>query len=97
MNNRIFPNLRIAFVLVLTLYCFQKAQPQTQTDYTKFVNLFIGSSNGGNTNPGAVMPWGMASIAPFNAYDTIVVPGRHPSPYLDGRKYISGFTNVNMS
>ena len=70
---------------------------QYEKNYTKFVNSFIGTTNGGNTNPGAVMPWGMASIAPFNAYDTLVFPGRYPSPYVDGGKYISGFTNVGLS
>lgn len=64
---------------------------------TQFVNPFIGTSNEANANPGAVLPWGMVSISPFNAYDTINPSAWCRSPYVFGRKYISGFTNVNIS
>jgi predicted alpha-1,2-mannosidase len=68
---------------------------QTQ-DLINYVNPFIGTSNGGNTNPGAVRPWGMVSISPFNSYDP-VTKSRGPSPYYFGNKYICGFTHLNMS
>ena len=35
-------------------------------DLAGFVNPFIGTTNYGTTNPGAVLPNGMMSIAPFN-------------------------------
>ena len=39
------------------------AQQAKPTDY---VNPFIGSSNYGTTNPGALCPNGMMSVSPFN-------------------------------
>ncbi len=65
-------------------------------DLISYVNPFIGTSNGGNTNPGAVRPWGMVSISPFNSYDP-VTKSSGPSPYYFGNKYIYGFTHLNMS
>ena len=32
----------------------------------EYVNPFIGTSNYGTTNPGAVCPQGMMSVVPFN-------------------------------
>ncbi|MCC5929963.1 MAG: GH92 family glycosyl hydrolase [Cyclobacteriaceae bacterium] len=78
------------FVFLLTVQGYTR-------DYTDYVNLFIGSLNEGNTNPGATMPWGMASISPFNAYDTLNPDAWCRSPYLTGRPYISGFTQLNIS
>jgi len=65
-------------------------------DVTQFVDPFIGTANKANTNPGATLPWGMASIAPYNAHDTVKYYW-HPSPYVHGRPYISGFTQANLS
>ena len=33
---------------------------------TRFVNPFIGTTNYGTTNPGAVYPHGMVTVCPFN-------------------------------
>jgi predicted alpha-1,2-mannosidase len=66
-------------------------------DLTAYVNPFIGTSNGGNTNPGSCTPWGMMSLSPFNSYDTVIMAATGPSPYYYGKKYISGFTHMNMS
>jgi predicted alpha-1,2-mannosidase len=92
------------FKFILGLGCLLTFQPSfgqknqnTLTDYTKYVNPYIGTSNSANTNPGAVMPWGMVSISPFNTYDTLQSSERNASPYVYQKKYISGFTNVNMS
>lgn len=60
------------------------------------VNPFIGTANSGYTHPGAVMPWGMVSLSPFNSYDT-VTRSASPSPYVYGNKYIYGFTHFNLS
>ena len=64
-------------------------------DLTQFVNPFIGTSYPGNTNPGVVMPWGMASVAPFNSYDPD--DRVYSSPYIYGKNYISGFSHLNLS
>lgn len=65
-------------------------------DLTDFVNPFIGTSNEGYTNPGAVMPWG-TSLSPLNTYDTLRNRWSMPSPYIYGRKNISGFSHLNLS
>ena len=67
------------------------------TNLSGNINLFIGTSNGGNTHPGSVLPWGMVSLSPFNSYDTISKSASGPSPYYYGNKYISGFTHLNIS
>ncbi|NJN26073.1 MAG: glycoside hydrolase family 92 protein [Cyclobacteriaceae bacterium] len=66
-------------------------------DLTRFVNPLIGTSNNANTNPGAVLPWGMISISPFNVLDSAENLGYVPTPYIHGKKFISGFTHVNLS
>ena len=35
-------------------------------DYTRLVNPFIGTTNFGTTNPGAIVPNGLMSVVPFN-------------------------------
>lgn len=57
---------------------------------TKYVNPFIGTTNGGNTFPGAVLPWGMVSVSPHNS------PGA-PSGYIHGSDFISGFGHTHLS
>ncbi|HKZ39021.1 MAG TPA: hypothetical protein VJ184_15265 [Chryseolinea sp.] len=63
---------------------------------TQLVNPFIGTANSGHTNPGAVMPWGMVSLSPFNTYDS-ATRSTAASPYIYGNKYIYGFTHLNLS
>ncbi len=57
---------------------------------TDYVNPFIGTSNGGNTFPGAVLPWGMVSLSPQNCF-------RCPSGYLYGEKYFYGLGHTHLS
>ena len=66
------------------------------TKPTEYVNLFIGTTNGGNIHPGAVLPWGMLSLSPLNSYDTISRVA-DTSPYYIDKKYISGFTHMNIN
>ena len=69
---------------------------------TEYVNSFVGSTNFGTTNPGAVCPNGMMSVSPFNvmgsptnAYDK---DSRWWStPYWFENKYFTGFSHVNLS
>lgn len=86
--------MRQSFLVISLLFWFSFSNSQDLTDY---VNLYIGTANEGNTNPGAVMPWGMASISLFNCYDTLNPEAWCRSPYLYGRPYISGFTQLNIS
>lgn len=57
------------------------------------VNTLIGTSNGGNTFPGAVLPWGMAHIAPHNTQST----GWSGSQYYFGNTYLYGFGQTHLS
>ena len=61
----------------------------TLPQITKFVNPFIGTSNGGNTFPGAVLPWGMVSVSPHTSYS--------PSGYLHGEIYFYGVGHTHLS
>ena len=72
---------------------------QSPIDY---VNPFIGSSNFGATNPGAVVPQGMVSVAPFNVTgsteNTFDKDARWWStPYAYENSYFTGFSHVNLS
>jgi predicted alpha-1,2-mannosidase len=80
-------------LILLTLTMFSLVL--SGQDLTRYVNPFIGTAYPGNTNPGAVRPWGMASISPFNSYD----PDDRvwSSVYIHGKKYISGFSHLNLS
>jgi predicted alpha-1,2-mannosidase len=74
-------------LLLLLALCASAAAAQ---QLTQFVDPFIGTAGGGNTFPGAVRPWGMASVSPHNA------PGA-PSGYLWGNKEIEGFGHTHLS
>ena len=56
----------------------------------EYVDPFIGTGGGGNTFPGAVVPWGMVSISPHNDLEA-------PSGYKYGKSYIYGFGHVHLS
>ncbi len=85
----------IAF-LVLVVQC-AKAQK-----YIDYVNPFIGTTNFGTTNPGAIVPQGMVSVVPFNVtgsdsnkYDKDA--RWWSTPYTSDNKFLTGFSHVNMS
>ena len=67
------------------------------------VNPFIGSSNFGTTNPGAVVPNGLMSITPFNVsgsdeFNKYDKDKRWWStPYTSDNKFFTGFSHVNLS
>lgn len=74
-----------------------------QSEPADYVNPFIGTTNFGTTNPGAICPQGLMSVTPFN------VMGDSPenvydkdqrwwsTPYEYNNKYLTGFAHVNMS
>ena len=67
-----------------------------------FVNPFIGTSNYGTTNPGAVCPQGLMSVTPFNVMGS---KGNRfdkdsqwwSAPYTSDNNYFTGFAHVNLS
>ena len=67
------------------------------------VNPFIGTSNFGTTNPGAVVPNGLMSITPFNVSGSPELNKFDKdkrwwsTPYTADNKFFSGFSHVNLS
>lgn len=71
-------------------------------EYTKWVNPFIGSSNFGATNPGALVPQGMVSVVPFNVTGSAENTwdkdkGWWSTPYAADNSFFTGFSHVNLS
>jgi predicted alpha-1,2-mannosidase len=61
------PQSVFSFILCLVLFNISGiAQPQI-TDYSKFVNTFIGTDGTGHTFPGPSMPFGMVQPGPDNS------------------------------
>lgn len=58
--------LSLSFLFLFSGY-FAQSQTFTNEGISNYVNPFIGTSNGGNTFPGAVVPWGMVSVSPHNS------------------------------
>ncbi|MGB3775342.1 MAG: glycoside hydrolase family 92 protein, partial [Leeuwenhoekiella sp.] len=87
-------------VFLVLLPLFALAQHTRPVNY---VNPFIGTSNYGATNPGAIAPRGMASVSPFNVAGRIDLnPLEKDSqwlsnPYVHENKFLTGFSQVNMS
>ena len=86
-------------VFALLLSGVLSVSAQQPVDY---VNPFIGTSNYGTTNPGAVCPQGLMSVTPFN------VMGSESNkfdkdcqwwsaPYTSDNNYFTGFAHVNLS
>ncbi|MEC3908248.1 GH92 family glycosyl hydrolase [Tamlana sp. 2201CG12-4] len=67
-----------------------------------YVNPFVGTSNFGATNPGAIAPRGMASVSPFNVAGPQNLPHEKDSrwlsnPYVHENTFLTGFSHVNLS
>ena len=89
--------------LLTGLALFVMLSASAQKEPVDYVNPFVGTTNYGTTNPGAVCPQGMMSVTPFN------VMGNAPenkinkdktwwsTPYEFNNKYLTGFAHVNLS
>lgn len=69
---------------------------------TKYVKSFVGSTNFGATNPGAVCPNGMMSVSPFNVMGSELNKYDKDSrwwstPYCYENCFFTGFSHVNLS
>ena len=69
---------------------------------TDYVQSFVGSSNFGTTNPGAVCPNGMMSVTPFNVSGSELNTWDKDSrwwstPYSSDNCFLTGFSHVNLS
>lgn len=92
--------MRKTVLLISIFLCkqFLSAQ-QNPVDY---VNPFIGTSNYGTTNPGAVCPNGLMSVVPFNVMGSELNKFDKDkiwwsTPYESKNKYFTGYTHVNLS
>ena len=83
--------------ITLTSALFVSAQEPVD-----YVNPFVGTTNYGTTNPGAVVPQGMMSATPFNVMgseDNKYDKDKQwwSTPYEVNNKYLTGFSHVNLS
>jgi len=74
----------------------------TAQEPIEYVNPFIGTSNFGTTNPGAVCPQGMMSVTPFNVMGSDKNMFDKDSrwwstPYTSDNSFFTGFSHVNLS
>ncbi len=103
MIQAVYMNLRSTIrlsypILVVMVLVSNFIYSQEPVDY---VNPFIGTSNYGTTNPGAIIPRGMVSLTPFN------VAGKQnnfdkdsqwfSTPYEHTNTFLTGFSHVNLS
>lgn len=77
-------------------------QAEKKSRVIDYVNPFIGTTNYGTTNPGAVCPNGMMSVVPFNvmgspknAFDKDAQWWSTPYEYTNS--YFTGYSHVNLS
>lgn len=66
------------------------------------VNPFIGTTNYGACNPGALTPNGMVSVSPFNVMGSSLNARDKDSqwwstPYVHENRYLTGFSHLNLS
>ncbi len=76
----------ISILIVLEVLC----QPIFAQNLTKYVNLFVGTTDEGNMLPGATVPFGMVQLSP----DTDI---KDPSGYNYKDSVILGFSHTHLS
>ena len=82
---------------------FSILSASAQKEPVDYVNPFIGTTNFGTTNPGAICPQGLMSVTPFNVMGK--TEGNKidkdsqwwSTPYEFNNKYLTGFSHVNLS
>ena len=80
----------ILITTIILLHLPTLSQTLENKNPTNYVDPFIGTSNYGNTFPGAVVPWGMVSVSPHNSLNSV-------TGYLYGEKDFYGFGMVHLS
>ena len=89
--------------LLTGIALFSLLTASAQKEPVDYVNPFIGTTNYGTTNPGAICPQGLMSVTPFNVMGKI--EGNKidkdsqwwSTPYEYNNKYLTGFSHVNLS
>lgn len=89
--------------LLLLSSCKQQSgiEKKLSPNFLRYVNPFIGTSNYGATNPGAIAPRGMINVSPFNVsgpQNSFEKDSRWLStPYVYENTFLTGFSHVNLS
>ena len=82
--------MRFTRLIFLFLFLFVVGCSFRITDPNQYVDPLIGTSGGGNTFPGALVPWGMVSVSPHTNLEA-------PSGYIYSEPYFYGFGQVHLS
>ena len=97
---------KILFVITLLLLilcssCEKALESIRPYDLAGYVNPFIGTSNYGATNPGAIAPRGMVNVSPFNVSGSQNLLEKDSqwlsTPYVYENTFLTGFSHVNLS
>ncbi|WP_147678098.1 GH92 family glycosyl hydrolase [Algibacter pacificus] len=92
--------MQIKFILRKTVFIFLfSCNPQVEvTDYTQYVNPFIGTQNEGHTFPGATTPHGMVQPSP-ESYNTYYKGYEmdHVAGYQYNDPWLLGFTQTHLN
>lgn len=91
----------LAAAVAATLW-FGVSATEINADPTAWVNPFVGTSNFGTTNPGAIVPNGMMSVVPFNVMgsDTNLYDKDArwwSTPYEYKNKFFTGYAHGSLS
>ena len=92
-NSNILKASRMKKNILLLIVCLSAKILFAQTDYTKFVNPFIGTGGHGHTYPGATLPHGMVQLSP----DTRLEGWDGCSGYHYSDDFIYGFSHTHLS
>lgn len=100
----------LIFCFIMLYSCKEKEQKiipseKTKTDYTKYVNPFIGTSKMGHVFPGATAPFGMVQLSPQTNFEVMFQEdggyNKETYEYCAGYQYrdstIIGFAHTNFS
>jgi predicted alpha-1,2-mannosidase len=85
------------FIVLSGIWSFSNYSSHGQNSTVQYVNTFIGTNNAGNTFPGAVRPWGMASVSPHNCLNFETTDQTQTGIYVHGQPHIYGFGHVHYS
>lgn len=95
---------KLSIYLTTAALAFFSQGAQAQVSPVDYVNPFVGTTNYGTTNPGAICPQGLMSVVPFNAMGDKSVGNRFDkdsqwfsTPYEHTNAYFTGFSHVNLS
>jgi len=88
--------MAVLFLALLFPGCRDAGEPPFVTDPASYVDPLIGTANGGNTFPGAVVPFGMVQWSPETTRGD---PTRRPAPggYQYDANRVRGFSLTHLS